>query len=120
MCFFPTQLVSNVSVVLMYVIVISCLLLSMLGVFGAWKGKRWCLILVENNNNKKKSVCVSLLCFCAFHSCSFVYLQYATGMAVASQTIIVRTSLSYQDMYEVKCVACLSIVVTVMCHMFSV
>ncbi|XP_008313999.1 tetraspanin-8-like [Cynoglossus semilaevis] len=64
------KLVSNVSVVLMYVIVISCLLLSMLGVFGAWKGKRWCLIL------------------------------YATGMAVASQTIIVRTSLSYQDMYE--------------------
>lgn len=58
----------------MYVIVISCLLLSMLGVFGAWKGKRWCLILVENNNNKKKIgvcfslvfLCLSLMFFCVF------------------------------------------------------
>nr|XP_043878269.1 tetraspanin-8-like isoform X1 [Solea senegalensis] len=64
------KLVSNVSVVLMYVIEIGCLLLSVLGVFGACKGKRWCLIL------------------------------YATGMAAASQTIIVRTALSYQEIYE--------------------
>lgn len=46
----------------------------MLGVFGAWKGKRWCLILVENNNNKKKIgvcfslvfLCLSLMFFCVF------------------------------------------------------
>lgn len=31
----------------------------------------------------------------------FVCVQYATGMAAASQTIIVRTALSYQDVYEV-------------------
>lgn len=29
-------------------------------------------------------------------------VQYATGMAAASQTIIVRTALSYQDIYEVN------------------
>uniref|UniRef100_A0A4W6D652 Uncharacterized protein n=1 Tax=Lates calcarifer TaxID=8187 RepID=A0A4W6D652_LATCA len=68
------KLVSSVSVVLMYVIEIGCLLLSVLGVFGACKGKRWCLIL------------------------------YATGMAAASQTIIVRTALSYQDIYEKRVV----------------
>lgn len=33
---------------------------------------------------------------------TFTDLQYATGMAAASQTIIVRTALSYQDVYEVK------------------
>lgn len=31
-----------------------------------------------------------------------VRLQYATGMAAASQTIIIRTALSYQDVYEVR------------------
>lgn len=64
------KLVSTASVVIMYVMEIGCLLLSVLGVFGALKGKRWCLIL------------------------------YAAGMAAASQTIIVRTALSYQDVYE--------------------
>ncbi|XP_041637102.1 tetraspanin-8-like [Cheilinus undulatus] len=64
------KLVSSTSVVIMYVMEIGCLLLSVLGVFGACKGKRWCLIL------------------------------YAAGMAAASQTIIVRTALSYQDVYE--------------------
>ncbi|KAF3859578.1 hypothetical protein F7725_021977 [Dissostichus mawsoni] len=68
------KLVSNVSVVIMYVVEIGCLLLSVLGVIGACKGKRWCLIL------------------------------YATGMAAASQTIIVRTALSYQDVYEKRVV----------------
>lgn len=38
-------------------------------------------------------------------SCTVVVLcvcvQYATGMAAASQTIIIRTALSYQDVYEV-------------------
>lgn len=36
---------------------------------------------------------------------SFFFLnlsaQYATGMAAASQTIIIKTALSYQDVYEV-------------------
>ncbi|CAN9508238.1 unnamed protein product [Ophioblennius macclurei] len=64
------KMVSSMSVVIMYIIEIGCLLLSVLGVFGAVKGKRWCLIL------------------------------YAAGMAAASQTIIVRTALSYQDVYE--------------------
>lgn len=46
-CFyFPPQLVSVASVVIMYVMEIGCLLLSVLGIFGACKGKRWCLILV--------------------------------------------------------------------------
>lgn len=31
----------------------------------------------------------------------FLCVQYAAGMAAASQTIIVRTALSYQDVYEV-------------------
>ncbi|CAK6949908.1 tetraspanin-8-like [Scomber scombrus] len=64
------QLVSNVSVVILYILEIGCLLLSVLGVIGACKGKRWCLIL------------------------------FAAGMAAASQTIIVKTALSYQDVYE--------------------
>uniref|UniRef100_A0A3B5M6K3 Uncharacterized protein n=1 Tax=Xiphophorus couchianus TaxID=32473 RepID=A0A3B5M6K3_9TELE len=34
-----------ISVAMMYVIEVGCLLLSVLGVFGACKGKRWCLIL---------------------------------------------------------------------------
>lgn len=114
--FFSPQLVSNVSVVLMYVIEIGCLLLSVLGVFGAWKGKRWCLILVKTRcvysmHNAMiffhpcRTVCLSvqwflqmmLLLLLLIHVC----LQYATGMAAASQTIIVRTALSYQDIYEV-------------------
>lgn len=33
--------------------------------------------------------------------CVCVCVQYATGMAAASQTIIIRTALSYQDVYEV-------------------
>lgn len=33
--------------------------------------------------------------------CCYVCVQYAAGMAAASQTIIVRTALSYQDIYEV-------------------
>ncbi|XP_061618311.1 tetraspanin-8-like isoform X3 [Phyllopteryx taeniolatus] len=67
------QLVSNVSVVILYILEIACLLLSVLGVFGACTGRRWCLIL------------------------------FAAGMAAASQTIIVKTALSYQDIYEFKC-----------------
>uniref|UniRef100_A0A665TTK0 Uncharacterized protein n=1 Tax=Echeneis naucrates TaxID=173247 RepID=A0A665TTK0_ECHNA len=31
---------------LMYIIELGCLLLSVLGIFGACKGKRWCLILL--------------------------------------------------------------------------
>ncbi|XP_008277120.1 tetraspanin-8-like [Stegastes partitus] len=68
------KMVSHVSVVIMYIVEIGCLLLSVLGVFGACQGKRWCLIL------------------------------YAAGMAAASQTIIVRTALSYQDVYEKRVV----------------
>ncbi|XP_077400104.1 tetraspanin-8-like isoform X1 [Vanacampus margaritifer] len=64
------QLVSNVSVVILYILEIACLLMSVLGVFGACTGRRWCLIL------------------------------FAAGMAAASQTIIVKTALSYQDIYE--------------------
>ncbi|XP_055367599.1 tetraspanin-8-like isoform X3 [Betta splendens] len=64
------KLVSSVSVAVMYIIEIGCLLLSVLGIFGACTGKRWCFIL------------------------------YAAGMAAASQTIIVRTALNYQDVYE--------------------
>uniref|UniRef100_A0A3Q2YSP0 Tetraspanin n=1 Tax=Hippocampus comes TaxID=109280 RepID=A0A3Q2YSP0_HIPCM len=64
-------LVSNASVVILYILEIACLLLSVLGVFGACTGRRWCLIL------------------------------FAAGMAAASQTIIVKTALSYQDIYEV-------------------
>ncbi|XP_051912184.1 tetraspanin-8-like [Hippocampus zosterae] len=64
------QLVSNASVVILYILEITCLLLSVLGVFGACTGRRWCLIL------------------------------FAAGMAAASQTIIVKTALSYQDIYE--------------------
>uniref|UniRef100_A0A8D3CB27 Tetraspanin-8 n=1 Tax=Scophthalmus maximus TaxID=52904 RepID=A0A8D3CB27_SCOMX len=113
------KLVSNVSVVLMYVIEIGCLLLSVLGVFGAWKGKRWCLILVKTRcvysmHNAMiffhpcRTVCLSvqwflqmmLLLLLLIHVC----LQYATGMAAASQTIIVRTALSYQDIYEKRVV----------------
>lgn len=37
---------SVASAVIMYVMEIGCLLLSVLGIFGACKGKRWCLILV--------------------------------------------------------------------------
>ncbi|RVE56797.1 hypothetical protein OJAV_G00224790 [Oryzias javanicus] len=68
------KMVSGVSIVTMYVIEVGCLLLSVIGVFGACKGKRWCLIL------------------------------YAAGMAAASQTIIIRTALSYQDVYEKRVV----------------
>eukprot|EP00064_Thunnus_orientalis_P013133 superscaffoldBa00002098_g13170 len=35
------QLVSNVSVVILYILEIGCLLLSVLGVIGACRGKRW-------------------------------------------------------------------------------
>uniref|UniRef100_A0A3Q2C6H8 Tetraspanin-8-like n=1 Tax=Cyprinodon variegatus TaxID=28743 RepID=A0A3Q2C6H8_CYPVA len=68
------KMVPSISVAMMYVIEVGCLLLSVLGVFGACKGKRWCLIL------------------------------YAAGMAAASQTIIIRTALSYQDVYEKRVV----------------
>lgn len=34
--------------------------------------------------------------------CCRVCGQYAAGMAAASQTIIIRTALSYQDLYEVS------------------
>ncbi len=37
--------------------------------------------------------------FCCFVC---VCVQYAAGMAAASQTIIVRTALSYQEVYEVR------------------
>lgn len=50
-------MVSSVSVVMMYIIEIGCLLLSVLGVFGAFKEKRWCLILVKKK--KKKSLCIA-------------------------------------------------------------
>lgn len=53
-CFYCSpQLVSVASVVIMYVMEIGCLLLSVLGIFGACKGKRWCLILVTMS-----SICV--------------------------------------------------------------
>ncbi|XP_030006707.1 tetraspanin-8-like [Sphaeramia orbicularis] len=64
------QLVSSASVVILYILEIGCLLLSVIGVFGACRGKRWCLML------------------------------FAAGMAAASQTIIVKTALSYQEVYE--------------------
>ncbi|KAK7913619.1 hypothetical protein WMY93_013830 [Mugilogobius chulae] len=64
------QLVSSASVVIMYILEVGCMLLSLLGVLGACWGKRWCLIL------------------------------FAAGMAAASQTIIVKTALSYQEIYE--------------------
>ncbi|KAF0029663.1 hypothetical protein F2P81_018768 [Scophthalmus maximus] len=88
------KLVSNVSVVLMYVIEIGCLLLSVLGVFGAWKGKRTVCLSVQ------WFLQMMLLLLLLIHVC----LQYATGMAAASQTIIVRTALSYQDIYEKRVV----------------
>lgn len=50
---------SSASVVIMYVMEIGCLLLSVLGVFGACKGKRWCLILVKNKN-KKSYICAGI------------------------------------------------------------
>lgn len=83
----------------MYVMEIGCLLLSVLGIFGACKGKRWCLILVTVSfvcagfHWNKDHVFYALLCVC---------VQYAAGMAAASQTIIIRTALSYQDLYEVS------------------
>uniref|UniRef100_A0A3B3WN39 Uncharacterized protein n=1 Tax=Poecilia mexicana TaxID=48701 RepID=A0A3B3WN39_9TELE len=43
--YFSLQMVPSISVAMMYVIEVGCLLLSVLGVFGACKGKRWCLIL---------------------------------------------------------------------------
>lgn len=94
---------SVASVAIMYVMEIGCLLLSVLGIFGACKGKRWCLILVTMLNicvlqvfiEKKQLVFFfdALYCVCG---------QYAAGMAAASQTIIIRTALSYQDLYEVS------------------
>lgn len=36
-----------------------------------------------------------------FHHFFYLFVQYATGMAAASQTIIIKTALSYQDVYEV-------------------
>ncbi|XP_053705992.1 23 kDa integral membrane protein-like isoform X3 [Synchiropus splendidus] len=67
---YPAQLVSHGSLVVLYLLESGCLLLSVLGVLGACWGKRWCLIL------------------------------FAAGMAAASQTIIVKTALSYRDIYE--------------------
>ncbi|XP_034019312.1 tetraspanin-8-like [Thalassophryne amazonica] len=64
------KLVSSVSVLILYVLEIGCLLLSVVGVCGACKEKRWCLML------------------------------FAAGMAAASQTMIVKTALSYQHIYE--------------------
>ncbi|KAM7367062.1 hypothetical protein PAMP_014987 [Pampus punctatissimus] len=43
----PGQLVPSVSVVILHILEIGCLLLSALGVFGACRGKRWCLILTR-------------------------------------------------------------------------
>ncbi|XP_017270231.1 tetraspanin-8-like isoform X2 [Kryptolebias marmoratus] len=39
------KMVPSIPVAMMYAIEVGCLLLSVLGVFGACKGKRWCLIL---------------------------------------------------------------------------
>lgn len=39
--------------------------------------------------------------FSLFMCCCSLCVQYAAGMAGASQTIIIRTALSYQDVYEV-------------------
>uniref|UniRef100_A0A3B3TRI3 Uncharacterized protein n=1 Tax=Poecilia latipinna TaxID=48699 RepID=A0A3B3TRI3_9TELE len=50
--YFSLQMIPSISVAMMYVIEVGCLLLSVLGVFGACKGKRWCLILVK----KKKKI----------------------------------------------------------------
>lgn len=91
---------SVASVVIMYVMEIGCLLLSMLGIFGACKGKRWCLILVTMLSIHILQVFIEMKPFCDVQHC--VYGQYAAGMAAASQTIIVRTALSYQDLYEVS------------------
>lgn len=46
-----------------------------------------------------KSCCFVLFFFDVLHC---VCGQYAAGMAAASQTIIIRTALSYQDLYEVS------------------
>lgn len=90
---------SVASLVIMYVMEIGCLLLSVLGIFGACKGKRWCLILVT-----MLSICVlqGFIEMKLFLMCCTVCGQYAAGMAAASQTIIIRTALSYQDLYEVS------------------
>ncbi|XP_076006429.1 tetraspanin-8-like [Genypterus blacodes] len=67
------KIVSFVSgMVLMYILEISCLLLSLFGVCGACREKRWCLIL------------------------------FALGMTGASQTMIVKSALSYQRVYEAE------------------
>ncbi|KAM3858979.1 tetraspanin-8-like [Diretmus argenteus] len=58
------------SVLQLYLLSSGCLLLSVLGVSGALKEKRWCLTL------------------------------FAAGMAAASQTMIVNTALKYQPVYE--------------------
>ncbi|XP_071769967.1 tetraspanin-8-like [Centroberyx gerrardi] len=60
--------------VCLYILGFGCLLLSVLGVCGACKEKRWCLIL------------------------------FAVGMAAASQTMIVKTALTYQPIYEAEVV----------------
>ncbi|XP_029902077.1 tetraspanin-8-like [Myripristis murdjan] len=57
-------------VVQLYILGSGCLLLSVLGVCGACKENRWCLIL------------------------------FAVGMAAASQTLIINTALKYQPIYE--------------------
>lgn len=45
--------------------------------------------------------CRSLSSACVTSTEGISHLQYAAGMAAASQTIIVRTALNYQDVYEV-------------------
>ncbi|CAG12095.1 unnamed protein product [Tetraodon nigroviridis] len=94
------KLVSVASVVIMYIMEIGCLLLSVLGIFGACKGKRWCLILVKMLGIHVLQICIEIKPF--FLMCCRVCGQYAAGMAAASQTIIIRTALSYQDLYEVS------------------
>lgn len=78
--YFCLQMVPSISVAMMYVIEVGCLLLSVLGVFGACKGKRWCLILVKKKKIKTPFVFLNLclwrnncciqrpVCLCAVRS----------------------------------------------------
>ncbi|KAF7650594.1 hypothetical protein LDENG_00123290 [Lucifuga dentata] len=70
--------------VLMYILEISCLLFSVFGVCGACREKRWCLIL------------------------------FAVGMTAASQTMIVKSALSYQRVYEAEVVRKESLLLSMM------
>uniref|UniRef100_A0A3B3V858 Uncharacterized protein n=1 Tax=Poecilia latipinna TaxID=48699 RepID=A0A3B3V858_9TELE len=61
--YFSLQMIPSISVAMMYVIEVGCLLLSVLGVFGACKGKRWCLILVKKKKKILKLLVTALKLF---------------------------------------------------------